>query len=469
MVQGIKFLTKKSFNPTNITNQKVVWEREQQQQHRLQQIQERNKVLQQEKDNEQIQLSRGGSTKVNFLYEPPPGLTTTSTTSSTTGTSSTPVFATTATASTGMLSIERQPGDDDAAAAFRQLLHAATNTGNDTTKSTESLTVGNTAIPTSHSSRGTVLQGTNYDPVAAATDPTSATTSASNNSTNTKPFQLTALEKAAGKKPQHGTRNSLSYEEQVQRFPMLANAPRVPGIIATNNSNPNGSNSNNNNKNNNSTEHATSITFKPFGAQIRQVRCLSCGTWGHSKGDRECTVSGWDPFAASTTIATATATATMQIPVVNAMPNQREKEQRESTQYPDNNIRHAENDLDRNKSKKRKHNETSDDDSFDSVVERKRHNKSHRKKDKKKKKKHGKEKKSRKQHHRRRNSEDDTDTSSSFSGSTIRSDRSYHDRHRRRRDDDDDDYKKRHYDHHMDRHSDHPSSSRGNERHHHHR
>ena len=132
MVQGIKFLTKKSFNPTNITNQKVVWEREQQQQHRLQQIQERNKVLQQEKDNEQIQLSRGGSTKVNFLYEPPPGLTTTSTTSSTTGTSSTPVFATTATASTGMLSIERQPGDDDAAAAFRQLLHTATNTGNDT-------------------------------------------------------------------------------------------------------------------------------------------------------------------------------------------------------------------------------------------------------------------------------------------------------------------------------------------------
>ena len=467
MVQGIKFLTKKSFNPTNITNQKVVWEREQQQQHRLQQIQERNKVLQQEKDNEQIQLSRGGSTKVNFLYEPPPGLTTTSTTSSTTGTSSTPVFATTATASTGMLSIERQPGDDDAAAAFRQLLHAATNTGNDTTKSTESLTVGNIAIPTPHSSRGTVLQGTNYDPVAAATDPTSATTSASNNSTNTKPFQLTALEKAAGKKPQHGTRNSLSYEEQVQRFPMLANAPRVPGIIATNNSNPNGSNSNNNNKNNNSTEHATSITFKPFGAQIRQVRCLSCGTWGHSKGDRECTVSGWDPFAASTTIATAT--TTMQIPVVNAMPNQREKEQRESTQYPNNNIRHAENDSDRNKSKKRKHNETSDNDSFDSVVERKRHSKSHRKKDKKKKKKHGKEKKSRKQHHRRRNSEDDTDTSSSFSGSTIRSDRSYHDRHRRRRDDDDDDYKKRHYDHHMDRHSDHPSSSRGNERHHHHR
>ena len=467
MVQGIKFLTKKSFNPTNITNQKVVWEREQQQQHRLQQIQERNKVLQQEKDNEQIQLSRGGSTKVNFLYEPPPGLTTTSTTSSTTGTSSTPVFATTATASTGMLSIERQPGDDDAAAAFRQLLHAATNTGNDTTKSTESLTVGNTAIPTSHSSRGTVLQGTNYDPVAAATDPTSATTSASNNSTNTKPFQLTALEKAAGKKPQHGTRNSLSYEEQVQRFPMLANAPRVPGIIATNNSNPNGSNSNNNNNNNNSTEHATSITFKPFGAQIRQVRCLSCGTWGHSKGDRECTVSGWDPFAASTTIATAT--TTMQIPVVNAMPNQREKEQRESTQYPNNNIRHAENDLDRNKSKKRKHNETSDDDSFDSVVERKRHSKSHRKKDKKKKKKHGKEKKSRKQHHRRRNSEDDTDTSSSFSGSTIRSDRSYHDRYRRRREDDDDVSKKRHYDHQMDRHSDHPSSSRGNERHHHHR
>ena len=297
MVQGIKFLTKKSFNPTNLVNQKVVWEREQQQQQVQQQIQERNRILQQEKDEESIQVSRGGSTKVNFLYEPPPGWNTTTTETTTTTTSSTtteqqqqqqqhPVVAP---------FTERQPGDDDAAAAFRQLLWSTTTTTNTNNESIKNVTQPSTVT---HSSRGTVLQGTNYDPVA---DPSTTTNS---NPTTTKAFPLTALEKAAGKKPQHGTRHSLSYDEQVQRFPMLAHAPRVAGIIGTTHTN---NNNNNESTMTKSTENptATSITFKPFGAQIRQVRCLSCGIWGHSKGDRECAKSGWDPFAIHTAAAAA--------------------------------------------------------------------------------------------------------------------------------------------------------------------
>ena len=448
MVQGIKFLTKKSFNPTNISNQKVVWEREQQQQHRQQQIQERNRILQQEKDHETIQLSRGGATKVNFLYEPPPGLTikTTSTASSSSTTTDLQQQPQNHHGDSVLLSTERQPGDDDAAAAFRQLLFAATNKGSDDSKLYVESTDNTTAITMQHSSRGTVLQGTNYDPVAAATDPTTGAATSAGTSMNTRTFQLTPLEKAAGKKPQHGTRNSLSYEEQVQRFPMLANAPRVPGIIAAP-PNPNES-SGHDSSNKSKTEHATtSITFKPFGAQIRQVRCLSCGIWGHSKGDRECTISGWDPFAVSTTTATTTTTTTATQRSTIVSQNQQDGPQTEALHHNDNidatYPRRTDGDMDRNKSKKRRHHESSEDDSDDSTKERRRHSKSHKKKkDKKKKKKHRKEQKPLKQYRRNHNADED-DGYSSFSSTSMRSDRSDDGRHRYRHDNNS---KKRHRD-----------------------
>ena len=41
------------------------------------------------------------------------------------------------------------------------------------------------------------------------------------------------------------------------------------------------------------------VSFKPLGAQMRNVKCLACGIWGHSRGDRECQVTGWDPFSAA--------------------------------------------------------------------------------------------------------------------------------------------------------------------------
>lgn len=40
-----------------------------------------------------------------------------------------------------------------------------------------------------------------------------------------------------------------------------------------------------------------SIKFNPLGKQLRNVKCLKCGEYGHQRGDRECKMGGWDPFS----------------------------------------------------------------------------------------------------------------------------------------------------------------------------
>jgi CBF1 interacting corepressor len=94
------------------------------------------------------------------------------------------------------------------------------------------------------------------------------------------PDTRTVLEKAVGKRSQ-----SLSLKEQVERFPQLQNAPMVKGLKAAGGAD------------------AQGVSFKPLGAQFRNVKCMSCGQWGHIRGDRECPQTGWNPFAASTTSA----------------------------------------------------------------------------------------------------------------------------------------------------------------------
>lgn len=85
----------------------------------------------------------------------------------------------------------------------------------------------------------------------------------------------TALEREVGRKDTH---RALTLDEQKERFPHLKNAPVVMGIGGTN----------------------VHVQFKPMGMEsMRNVRCLKCGIWGHSTGDRECKVSGWDPFSSS--------------------------------------------------------------------------------------------------------------------------------------------------------------------------
>ena len=34
------------------------------------------------------------------------------------------------------------------------------------------------------------------------------------------------------------------------------------------------------------------VTHKPFGVELRKVRCISCNQWGHQSGDRECPMYG---------------------------------------------------------------------------------------------------------------------------------------------------------------------------------
>lgn len=144
---------------------------------------------------------------------------------------------------------QRQPGDDDAAAAFRAMLAAASAGSSDNNPDNR---LGQPQGLTFSNSRGAALQGSTVD-------------------ANKKKEHMNALEKAVGKKTEQG----LSLEEQIERFPQLKNAPMAKGMSETN----------------------VNVTFKPLGTQLRNVRCLACGVWGHSRNDRECLVSGWDPFS----------------------------------------------------------------------------------------------------------------------------------------------------------------------------
>ena len=97
---------------------------------------------------------------------------------------------------------------------------------------------------------GPVLQGSTMDPMLET------------NQTVKDGDARSALEKAVGRKDRGG---ALTLEEQVQRFPQLKNAPMAKGMNATD----------------------VNVSFKPLGSQLRNVRCLACGIWGHSRGDRE--------------------------------------------------------------------------------------------------------------------------------------------------------------------------------------
>jgi CBF1 interacting corepressor len=247
MVAGLKFLSKKSFNPQNLTNQKRVWERQERTKQEEKRVQQRARQLQRERDDEELAKSRGDQPKLAFLYKPPPGLEGKANPNQrgpAVDLKETPAAHT----ETGRNDfVERQPGDNDAAAAFRQMLAtAATPNYNDDNASNDEAPFSTKTI------FGTVLQGTSVE------------------ATREKKT-MSALEKAVGR---NHDKNTVTLDEQIQRFPALANAPRVKGVDET----------------------SSAVQFKPLGTQIRNVRCLKCGVWGHSRGDRECELSGWNPF-----------------------------------------------------------------------------------------------------------------------------------------------------------------------------
>ena len=76
------------------------------------------------------------------------------------------------------------------------------------------------------------------------------------------------LERYVGRRPDE----PLTIKDQVERFPFLKNAP-VEGDYAS----------------------SVKVNFKPVGRQLRNVRCLRCGEWGHVSGDRECPLKDSNP------------------------------------------------------------------------------------------------------------------------------------------------------------------------------
>lgn len=64
----------------------------------------------------------------------------------------------------------------------------------------------------------------------------------------------------------------LTIQDQVERFPMLKDAP-VEGSYT----------------------QSLRVNFNPVGVRLRNVKCIRCGQWGHQSGDRECSMRDQNP------------------------------------------------------------------------------------------------------------------------------------------------------------------------------
>lgn len=314
MVAGLAFLSKKSFNPKNLSNQKTVWEAREQKKQEDKRIAERETQLKREREDEELARVRHGETggekvSLSFMYAaPPPGSGADDATkrASVDGKDA-PVVAT-----DNLL--ERQPGDDDAAAAFRAML-AGIATSQEEQNRDEGFAFSN--------SSGAALQGTTVDRTFSELDGRSA------------------LEKAVGRKDGN---SALTLEQQVARFPQLQHAPMAKGMKGTD----------------------VQVNFKPLGTQLRNVQCLACGVWGHSRGDRECSKSGWDPFSMKGPVVLDSGLEAKELRIMNVEPkvaakdDKRHRDMSDSDSDDSNERRRRE--KRRRKEKKRRKRSPSDDD-----------------------------------------------------------------------------------------------------------
>jgi len=268
MVQGLAFLSKKNFNPQNNTNRKAVWEAEEQKKSERKRAVERQEQLKRERDDEELARARDGSRGGNqaalrFMYSAPPGLPPASGEKSTVIECEGEKKGQSSSSAASQDVTQRQPGDDDAAAAFRAMF-AKQSSGNTGDGGEAHDTENGVAMIDGSNQMDGILAGSTIEAKIKGNE------------------NLSALEKAVGRRDASST---LTLEEYVARFPQLKNAPMAKGMSSTN----------------------VGVNFKPLGAQIRNVRCLVCGVWGHSRGDRECELSGWNPFSGSSTKPSATA------------------------------------------------------------------------------------------------------------------------------------------------------------------
>jgi CBF1 interacting corepressor len=309
MVQGMAFLSKKGFNPTNNVNRKQVWEAQQSKKLDDERIRKRQAQLRKEREDQELHAVRhggdGSQAQLRFMYDAPPGLEPTSTMANNDDDEDDDERPRTEKDVTQI-----QPGDDAAAAAFRRMLAASASTKNKNKNNGEEHHVDETtddeedhdASSKQQQEHGfaPVLQGSRMDPME---DHNNKQKDKKKNKMQGGPDDnRSALEKAVGRKDRNG---ALTLEEQVARFPQLRHAPMAKGMSSTD----------------------VNVNFKPLGAQMRNVKCLSCGVWGHSRGDRECETTGWDPFSASrrppvaaAILASTTTPATTTMPLNSIRP-----------------------------------------------------------------------------------------------------------------------------------------------------
>ena len=312
MVAGLKFLSKKSFNPQNLTNQKSVWHAEQESTRLLHKQQQRERQLIIERDHEDLAKIRDGEkggkmASMRFMYDAPPGFKKDGKRASGDdyddggvdgdgdggggdyqglGSGSHQRMKKVDEKQPGEDLFQRKSGDDDAAAAFRLMLAQAQsqNSNHDGGMDTHS----NSEVA------GAQAAIQNHNPLIISGSTAEAHNPDDPNNQK-KREDLTQLERAVGKR---NASSALTYQEQIARFPQLKHAPRA---LKRNNKDDDDNNEGGDGGS------AAQLNFKPLGAQIRNVRCMACKIWGHSRGDRECSLSGWDPFAAKSTCTVANA------------------------------------------------------------------------------------------------------------------------------------------------------------------
>ena len=246
---SLSFLSKKSWHTAKHSNIKNVFMEEEKEKVVIKMSEERQRTIEREAELENLERAIGGEDAVakhqlSFMYNKPPG-----------GDENDVSLNANANAnannpnSTNNIvdasSAQIQEDDDPATREFRAMLAGEIAASALSTDSTQKLSTTNNAEPVD-SNR---LMGANDT--------------------------RSSLEKQVGR----GAAVDISLAEQVARFPELKNAPMAAGMHAT----------------------SVQVKFAPLGKQFRQVKCIKCGLWGHSKGDRDCKdKGGFDPFSMST-------------------------------------------------------------------------------------------------------------------------------------------------------------------------
>jgi hypothetical protein len=287
MVQGLAFLSKKGFNPQNNDNRKRVWEAQQASKQEQERVRKREAQLKREKEEEELEESLKGrlggqQAQLRFMYDAPPGLKKTSNDDDATAEGDGDKKHSAKTKESDDPShlnrlAQADTGDDAAAAAFRQMLAGSVQNQNDQAGGV--FDGENNTTPAEKAFKfAPVLQGSSVDAISQTGKGGAGGANMDGRS---------ALEKAVGRKDRSS--QNLSYQQQIERFPQLKNAPiaqSMKKVAAGSDGDGDGA-----------VSAPMMINFKPLGAQILHVRCLACGIWGHQRGDRECAKSGWNPFA----------------------------------------------------------------------------------------------------------------------------------------------------------------------------